>query len=152
MLNIRKAMLRDLEVVTYITSKTVKEIYPHYYAKGAVDFFLQHHNGERIRTDILSGNVWMLECDEVSVGTVSINGNEINRLFILPQFQGNGLGSFLMDFCEDKIFEKHSMVTLSASLPAQEMYWKRGYKEAGYHKICCRNGDFLPYTTMEKSI
>lgn len=152
MLNIRKAVRLDLEEVKYITCETIKEIYPHYYAKGAVDFFLQHHNEEHIRADILCGDVWLLECDRISVGTAAVKGNEINRLFILPEFQGRGLGSFLMDFCEDKIIEEHAIVTLSASLPAQEMYQKRGYKAVEFHKIPCGNRDFLPYITMEKHL
>lgn len=74
MVNIRKAVLLDLKDVKYITNRTIKEIYPHYYAKGAVDFVLQHHNEEQIKADILSEDVWLLEHKRIPVGTIAIKG------------------------------------------------------------------------------
>ena len=38
-LEIKKADLNDLELVFNITETTIKAIYPHYYPKGAVNFF-----------------------------------------------------------------------------------------------------------------
>ena len=41
---IKQAELKQLELVKFITLKTIIDIYPHYYPKGAVDFFIEHHN------------------------------------------------------------------------------------------------------------
>lgn len=54
---IKQANLEQLELVKFITQKTIKEIYPHYYPKGAVEFFLSHHDEGHIREDIESGQV-----------------------------------------------------------------------------------------------
>ena len=43
---------QTLQVVRTITRETIQEIYPHYYPKGAVDFFLSHHNAAGIRQDL----------------------------------------------------------------------------------------------------
>ena len=43
-MSIRQAVLSDLDRVKYISEVTISEIYPHYYPKGAVDFFLAHHS------------------------------------------------------------------------------------------------------------
>lgn len=45
---IRLAEITDLESVLQITRDTILEIYAHYYAGGVVDFFLKHHNREKV--------------------------------------------------------------------------------------------------------
>lgn len=147
---ISQAEDKDLDTVKEITWRTIREIYPHYYAPGAVQYFLNHHREENIRADIMAGNVWLAREQGICPGTVTMNKNEINRLFVLPEYQRKGWGSSLMDFCEEYIRKNHSFVTLSASFPAWEMYEKRGYRISEYRKIACCNGDFLPFAVMEK--
>ena len=43
-MDIRQATLSDLSIIKRISEVTISEIYPHYYPKGAVDFFLEHHS------------------------------------------------------------------------------------------------------------
>lgn len=142
----------DLETVLKITQETISEIYPKYYAKGVVDFFLQHHNRENILEDIKSKRVWLLEDGGRFVGTVTIKENATVRLFVLPTFQSQGFGSRLMDFAEEKIAENYDQAHIDTSLAAKEMYLKRGYKEKGTCKIVADNGDILVYDEMEKSL
>ena len=47
-MSIRQAVLSDLHTVRHISATTIAEIYPHYYPKGAVDFFLEHPNEANI--------------------------------------------------------------------------------------------------------
>lgn len=84
------------------------------------------------------------------VGTGSIRKNEICRLFILPEYQGKGYGSWLMDILEKRILEKYGKVHVDASFPAESMYFKRGYEIIAFEKIETKNGDYLCYHTMEK--
>lgn len=147
---IRIAQVKDLECILLITRDTISEIYSHYYAKGVVDFFLKHHSRENILSDINNQIVWVLEEDESVVGTVTVKGNAVYRLFVLPKYQSNGYGSKLMDFAESKIAEKFSNIHIDSSLPAKEMYLKRGYKEKNTCKIQSENGDVLVYDEMEK--
>lgn len=151
MFKIVKASAEDAETVLRITHYTIKEIYPHYYPAGAVDFFLNHHSLENIIRDIADGNVWLLNTDTGDeAGTVTINRNEINRLFVLPEYQGKGYGRGLIDFAEEKISHDHSEAELSASLPAKQIYIKRGYITTGYFIIDTDNGDKLCYDYMTK--
>ena len=85
------------------------------------------------------------------VGTGSIRGNEICRLFILPEHQAKGYGNRLMDFLEDMVFRKYQAVHIDASFPAESMYLKRGYRIKTYEKIETGGGDYLCYHTMEKA-
>ena len=147
---IRLAEISDLEPVLQITHDTISEIYSHYYAEGVVDFFLGHHSREHILSDIEEGIVWLLEEDGGIIGTVTIKGNAVNRLFVLPEWQSHGYGSRLMDFAEDKIAERFMHVHIDSSLAAKEMYLKRGYKEKKTCRILADNGDILIYDEMEK--
>lgn len=149
---IRIAEIKDLESVLQLTRDTISEIYSHYYAKGVVDFFLQHHSRENILSDIEKGIVYLLEEGGCLIGTVTVKGNAINRLFVFPDYQSRGYGSQLMDFAEAKIVEKFSYVHIDSSLAAKEMYLKRGYKEKKTCRIQAGNGDILIYDEMEKRI
>lgn len=143
-MNIRQAIKIDLDTVKNITYETIQTIYPYYYPKGAVDFFLQHHSYENIVADIESGKVFIIE-------TVTIKGIEICRLFVLPHYQRNGYGRALLKFAEKYIWKESKKIRLDASLPAKEIYLNRGYKEIEFHSIVTLNGDYLCYDVMEKN-
>lgn len=146
-----KADKKHIDIIEKITISTIKQVYPKYYPEGAVDFFINHHNTENIMKDILSGCVYILINDNSeTVGTVTINGNEINRLFVLPEYQGMGFGSALLNFSENLIFESHQKIIISASLPAKQIYLRRGYTEISYNTIKTTNGDYLCYEEMKK--
>ncbi len=120
---------------------------------GAVDFFVQHHNFDNIKSDIEAGCVYM-KCDDSNqaVGTVTIKENEICRLFVLPPYQGKGYGRKLLDFAEEMIKGYSGQIILDASLPAKRIYLKRGYKEIEYHVIETENGDKLCHDVMKKEV
>lgn len=147
---ITKASVSDMAAVTNITQTTIRAVYPKYYPQGAVDFFSTHHSDEKISADISSGFVYLLKYEGRSAGTVTISENHINRLFVLPEYQGRGFGRALMDMAEDTIFRCFDKIELDASLPAKRIYLKRGYKETEYHIIDTPDGDRLCYDVMVK--
>lgn len=152
-MSIIRADISDIETVKYITTETINSIYPHYYPEGAVDFFLGHHNDKNIENDIRVGIVYLcFDNKNNAVGTVTVKENEICRLFVLPEYQGNGYGKELISFAENKISEKYNEIILHASLPAKAIYLKKGYKEIEFHSIKTENGDYLCYDMMIKQI
>lgn len=147
---IRKATAEERDIVTELVRETIEAVYPKYYPAGAVEFFAAHHKPEKIAADIAAGKVFVFEENGAVSGTVTVNGNEIARLFVKPSRQGNGFGGQLLDFAEKMIFGYSETVRLDSSLPAKEIYIKRGYTEKEYHKILTDSGDFLCYDVMEK--
>lgn len=148
---IRPAVTAECDTITELVRETIKAVYPKYYPAGAVEFFLAHHKPEKIASDIEAGKVYVTERDGVIVGTVTIDGNGIERLFVEPSRQGKGYGGQLIDFAENMIFGYSETVRLDSSLPAKSIYIKRGYKEKEYCKILTDNGDYLCYDIMEKN-
>lgn len=138
------------EQAAAIVKETIQKVYPHYYPPGAVQFFLDLHSVIRIKEAMFSEEIYLVTQQGNIIGTGSIRRNEICRLFILPQYQGKGYGSRLMDLLETRIWVKYPNVHVDASFPAESMYLKRGYQITSYEKIETENGDFLCYHTMER--
>lgn len=150
-MSIKQAVLSDLSIVKKISEVTISEIYPHYYPKGAVDFFLTHHSEANILSDIKRNRVFLcLDTKQNVVGTVTIKTNEICRLFVLPSCQGKGYGTELLDYAEKEISCQYSKIVLDASLPAKKIYLHRGYKDVEFNIIATESSDFLCYDFMEK--
>ena len=150
-MKIIQAAAGDFEAVKRITRNTIRAVYPRYYPVGAVEFFCRHHSDDRIMADIASGKVYLLVYDDQAAGTVTISGNEINRLFVLPEYQHKGFGRALLDFAEQAVLLQYDTVHMDASLPAKAIYKKRGYRETEYHTIRTENGDYLCYDVMIRS-
>lgn len=152
-MSIRKAELTDSNIIREITKTTISEVYPHYYPKGAVTFFLEYHCEENIINDIEHNQVFLCIGNEQEViGTVTIKKNEICRLFVLPQYQRNGYGTEMLDYVESIIAKTYSEICLDASLPAKKIYMRRGYEETEYHTIHAPYNDFLCYDLMVKRV
>lgn len=137
--------------VAEIADKTIRAVYHHYYPSGAVQFFLNLHNEQRIREALAREDIYFAAVQGEIVGTGSIRGNEICRLFILPEYQAKGYGSRLMDLLENMVFRQYHTVHIDASFPAESMYLRRGYKIKTYEKLETEGGDYLCYHTMVKN-
>lgn len=143
----------QLSLVRDITIYTIQSIYPHYYPRGAVAFFISHHDEQNILSDIQLGNVYLIyDQYHNAVGTITLNKNEINRLFVLPKYQNQGFGKQLIDFAEKEISKYYSYCQLAASLPAKTIYLKRGYQIIESHVIETNSRDFLCYDMMRKDL
>ena len=152
-MNIIPALPADFETVKNITQETIRTVYPHYYPKGAVDFFLAHHNDAAIRQDISENRVFLCISDSgETVGTVTVHENDIGRLFVLPQYQGNGFGGALLDFAENIVAKNYDSAILSVSFSAKAIYLKRGYQFVTWQTIQTENGDFLCFDEMSRNL
>lgn len=122
------------EQVAAIVKETIQKIYPHYYPSGAMQFFLNLHSEARIEEAMSYEEIYLAMVQGNIIGTGSIRKNEICRLFILPEYQGKGYGSRLMDLLEARIFKNYPKVHVDVSFPAESMYLKRGYLCTGKHQ------------------
>ena len=144
-MDIRKATLSDLSIIKRISEVTISEIYPHYYPKGAVDFFLEHHSKGNILDDIKKGIVYLcFDASQNAVGTVTIKNNEICRLFVLPSYQNKGVGTEMLDFAEKMGKEDPEEYISSGG-------WKARQGGAGLELSKNVNVSFKPCATDENS-
>lgn len=131
---------------------TIKTVYPKYYPKEVVDFFCRHHSKEHILDGIASGNMGVLMDGDVIVGTGCFNGNHITGVYVLPSYQKQGCGSYIMNCLETEIAKNFEKAILDASLPAACLYENRGYKTVGHGIFELENDVKLVYEIMEKEL
>lgn len=149
-MNILMASCTDLQTVHGIVTHTIQQVYPKYYPSGVVEFFLSHHCKENLLTDLNNGNTFLIADSDKTIGTGSVNKNHITRVFVLPEFQGKGYGTFLMDYLEGRIAKDYPFAILDASLPAYGLYLRRGYITTENRQITLDNNWVLCYPVMQK--
>lgn len=148
----RLAKYEESKIIYKIVKDTIKEIYPKYYLSEIVDMFCEFHNEESISEDIKNQKVYILIEDERIIGTGTIKGNHITRVYVLPEFQGKGYGTFIMNHLEMEIGKKHTNIQIDASLPACTLYYNRGYKTVKHGVLECTNDVRMVYEIMEKQV
>lgn len=148
---IQKAYPKDLTIVQSIVFETIDCTYPKYYPGPVVAFFKDHHNTTSIYTDIVEADVFLLKHNDQYIATGTIVNNTMNRVFVLPAYQGKGYGKQIIQFLEAHIATRYDSICLHASLPAIPIYLKGGYKPITYNQEkVSTNGDVLFYLEMKK--
>ena len=146
----RKATIDEADRVCYIVQQTISAVYPDYYTQAVVDFFGRLHSIDHIIKDIEQGRIGVLIKNGEIIGTGSHTDNHITRVYVLPEFQGQGFGGMIMDELEKEIFASYNYCELDASLPACIFYENRGYKTVKHIKYDIGDGAFMIYEIMRK--
>lgn len=138
--------------VINVLHSSIRAVYPNYYPQEVVEFFCDLHNDEHVLDGIRSGNMGVLMVDGEIVGVGCADGNHITSVYVRPECQGKGYGTFIMNRLEERISESHDTAVLDASLPAAVTYEHRGYKTTGHGEIALDGGATLVYEIMEKAL
>lgn len=142
----------DLQAVYNVVQHTIKTIYPKYYPMEVVDFFSEHHGEDAIEKDIKNGYVSVLKIDGTIVATGCFVDDHITRVYVLPEHQKKGYGTFIMKNIEEQIGEKFDKEYLYASLPAAALYEKLGFVTVMHERYPVENRVILAYEVMEKEL
>lgn len=146
------ATTQDLQAVYDVVQYTIRTIYPKYYPVEVVNFFCQLHGKEAILKDIKNSNVNVLRIDGKIVATGCFVDNHITRVYVLPEQQKQGYGTFIVRNIEDQICKRYDRAYLDASLPAVSLYEKLGFSTIKHEKYPLENGVILVYEVMEKEV
>ena len=87
----------DAPQVYSIVQETINVVYPKYYLKEIVDMFCEFHSLENITKDIEAENTYILMENKKIIGTGTKNANHITRVYVLPQYQQKGYGTFIIN-------------------------------------------------------
>lgn len=146
------ATIEEVQAVYDLVQHTIKTVYPKYYPAEVVVFFCELHSKETIRKDIENGYVSVLKIDGNIVGTGCFVDNHITRVYVLPEHQKMGYGTFVIKNIEAQISKKYDKAYLDASLPAAVLYEKRGFSTIKHECYPVKNGVILAYEVMEKEL
>lgn len=151
----RKAELNDLGSVFSIAQAVIRDIYPYFYPAAAVQWFAAQHDCESILADITAGRVRLFEVHGTPVGTVTIDGNRLLRVFVAPDQQRKGYGDRMLRFAEDEVAQAHDKVVLDSSLPSGRFFQTHGYRTRSHEVYDIEDGRgmltaILAWEVMEK--
>ncbi len=146
------ATKEELSLIYNLLQHVIKTIYPKYYPAEVVDFFCAHHSESAISQDIENGYVSVLKINDEIIGTGSFARNHITRVYVLPEHQKKGYGTFIIKNIETEIAKKYEKANLDASLPASTLYEKLGYHTIKHEKYPVENDVVLVYEIMEKEM
>lgn len=142
----------ELQIVYDVVQHTIKTIYPKYYPAEVVDFFCEHHSKAAIAKDIDNGYVSVLKIEGNIVATGCFVDNHITRVYVLPEYQKKGYGTFIMKSIEAQMAGKYDRAYLDASLPAAALYEKLGFSTIKHERHPVENGVILAYEVMVKEL
>jgi GNAT superfamily N-acetyltransferase len=152
-ISIRKFRPSDLSAVKDLIYNTIDVCYSNVYPQEAVQFFKDWHCDENILKDAKEGYTIVLEKADTIVGTGTVLGDEIKRVFVDPAFQKNGFGKLIMHKLEEKaLLQGVSIVKLDASLPSKKFYDLLGYITIEETFLEVENGKRLDYYKMKKPL
>jgi GNAT superfamily N-acetyltransferase len=107
MISIRKATIQDALLIRDIAYKTWPETYKNIVSKSQLDYMLELFYNQKVLIETISkkNNSFLLAFDDNKcLGFAAIEhfylGKEItrlNKLYILPESQGKGIGKFLIE-------------------------------------------------------
>jgi len=143
----------DLESLDKLVSQTIKISYPAFYNQTSIKYFLGYNSLENIRKDCRKGYCVIAEENGVIIGTGSLVGTNIRRVYIDPGSQGKGIGHKIMGLLEDKAREKGlNFIEMHASLFAKRFYDTLGYISLREASVILSGGSKLNYFRMAKGL
>ncbi len=138
------------EEVSALIGRVLMEVNSKDYPLEALKPFAAHYSPETVLALAEAGQSFVALDGEKVIACGSVvplpdrpGESEIRALFVLPEYEGQGIGSALMAVLEsDPIFTRARRVVVSASLTAHPFYAKLGYRYAGGVPVCEDNDHY----------
>lgn len=143
----------DLDQVKSLIDKTIDANYSHYPVEF-INYWKNNIHSERsILSDSRTGFLVIAELNRIIVGTGTLLGNEISRVFVTPNFQRKGIGKLIMHNLEQRAAESEIMVVYLTSTAVSKAF----YESLGYSvidgEVCSSEGSpAIGYFRMKKSL
>ena len=102
-----------------------------------------------LRREMAQGKRLYLLTDGMPVGLVSVWGSLIENLYVLPERQGQGLGTRLLEFAIDRCEATPTLWLLSNNVGAHRLYLRHGFVATGLRRAL---RDDLYEFEMKKSV
>lgn len=100
------------------------------YSKKAIQCLYDAYSCEKLLKDSKKMNIFVAFEKSKLLGTISLVGDRISRMFVLPEFQGKKIGSKLIRHVE-RFAKREGKIILRvrSSLTAYGFYQKMGYQK-----------------------
>lgn len=75
-----------------------------------------------------SQHVWVAEVDHLLVGVAALDGHTLEQLYVLPGYQGSGIGTALLNFAIQASGNHMELWTFQRNTAARSFYERHGFK------------------------
>ena len=152
-IHIREFNEEDLSSIYDMIQNTIDISYNEVYPKEAIEFFKAHHSMAHILDDAVNGYTIVAKRENELLGTATLLGSNIRRVFVSPRYQHNGVGKLLVEDLEKNAFFKQlTAVDLEASLSSKIFWGSLGFIVLEKDHVPVRNNRKLYYYKMFKTL
>jgi GNAT superfamily N-acetyltransferase len=118
----------DLESVYELVQHTVAISYRNDYSEKAIDMFRRYNSRKTILENADNGHTLVAVIDGAIVGTGTLEGAHIRRVFVSPQHQRRGIGKLIAAALEKKaLAENIEVIDLAAAIGSRTFWESRGF-------------------------
>lgn len=125
----------NAEEIANLIIRNFREVNVKDYGEKAIEEMVVTHNADWFKGVAQYANVYVFWAEEKIVGVGSISSfwgslteSILLTIFVLPEFHGQGIGSYIIDTLEhDELFLRAERIEIPASITAVEFYRKKGY-------------------------
>lgn len=150
---IRKFQPDDLPQLKQLVNLTIDAVYGPHYASEIIEYWKRLHTPQKIFKDVVNGHaVVMLDHNKI-IGTGSLVGATIKRIFIHPNYHRQGLGRQIMNYLEQQAMDNGQIkVYLDAANISKAFYLQLGYQVDQEEIISFHDQVKVNYFKMSKSL
>jgi GNAT superfamily N-acetyltransferase len=152
-ISIRGFRKEDLNQLKDLIDKTIDANYGYYPIEFVTYWKENLHSKKSILKDSAGGFIAIAESSGKIVGTGTVIGDEISRVFVDPQYQRKGIGKLVMDKLEKQaIAEGVSIVHLTSTASSKLFYDSLGYLSLQGKIFSAENSQEIGYYQMSKQL
>jgi len=145
---IRAADYNDIEILSDLMIRSIRETNHKDYSQEDLEQTYENFTPSKVEEKMSIRDMFVYEENEHIIGTVSLEGNILHSLFVMPSLQGKGIGQKLVAYVENLAGDrKLKKIRLSSSITA-----KLFYQHLGYAVIKFEERPFGSTWLMEKSL
>ena len=125
----------NIDIAAKIHSISWKESHKSFCSKEFVELNTEERQREYIEKEMECGKVFYILVEEEPKGIVSIKGNLIENLYVLPTEQRKDYGTRLLQYAETLCDGKPILWILDNNRIAKNLYKKLGYELTGKENV-----------------
>jgi GNAT superfamily N-acetyltransferase len=152
-IKIRKFKRSDTQSLHRMVQNSIDVSYRGFYPPEAVNYFKEYHSKKDMLQDASAGYTLIADCNGEILGTGTLLGTNIRRVYVNPLHQHQGIGKLIVAALEKKASrEMIASIDLEASLVSKRFWESCGYQIDSENFIPLENGQKLNYYNMVKTI
>jgi GNAT superfamily N-acetyltransferase len=135
MIVIRAFEPSDAASVSALIRRTMRESNSRDYPIDRLQPLIDYFSPEKVRRLGQERVCMVAEADQLLVGTAALEGAELATFFVLPEYQGQGIGTRLLAAIEELARTQGlTRLTVDASITGAAFYARMGYLRTGVER------------------